>query len=259
MLHFVRATTTAAILRQRGCAIAAVFSILSAVNISAAAAATNFSGTSSGSFGLPEIDLDRDPNPTFSVERTAIGSTTFTLGQPGESSRPSQLTFTQTSFTAIEDDPFSVGEISFFNGQTFDGTNVSGVPLNVELILDSVSRSPYQFQYQFNFDLTLNDAANYDGDADIVAIVDRTQTQPFNFEQKTYELALLGFSQDEGSTFAQSLSAFEDRVVTSTLFAQIELAAINAANNPATDIPEPPLLAALLAFGSTLLIERRAM
>ena len=251
MLHFFRATTTATI--------AVIFSMIATANIATSAAAFSFEGETSGSFGLPEIDPNQDPNPTFSVESLAPGNTRFTLGQPGEDSRPNHLAFTAASFTATENEPFSVGEIAFFNGQTFDGTNVSGVPLNIELSLDSVSQSPYQFQYQFEFDLTLNNTDNYDDDADFVAIEDETQTYSFDFEQTSYELAFLGFSQNNGETYNQPLRALEDQTVSSTLFAQIKLAAIDAANNPATDIPEPALITACLALGSTLLLKRRAI
>lgn len=245
MFHRLRSTTAAVI--------AVGLSFLSA-NTSALAAVT-FTGSSSSFFGPPKINLEQDPNATFSIDSPTPGSTRFTLGKPGDSSQPNRLTFTQSDFTTTGNTPFSIGDLAFFNGQTFDGTNVSSVPLNIELGLNAIPQSRYPFQYQLAFDLTLNNTENYDSEADSLAILDTTRIQSFDFEQNTYELNLLGFSQDGGQTFARSLQVSEDQTASSTLFAQITLAAIDS-NRPPTDIPEPALLSTYLLLGSLLLKKR---
>ena len=199
------------------------------------ASAAIFTGNSSGHFSTPYVEPDRDPNATFSIENTS-DRTTFTSGKPGDTSLPNRLTFSQEAI-ATNGSLFPIGTLSFFNGQTFDGTNVSSVPLNVELALDSVNAAPFQFQYQLSFDLTLNNAEDYNSNADTILIEGNTQPRPLEFGRNFYQLTLLGFSQDDGRTFSRSLQAFEEQSVDSVLFAKIERAIKNGTNT--ADIPEP--------------------
>ena len=216
-----------------------------------------FTGSSS-TFGPPTIDPAVDPNATFSVENLTASTERFSLGQPGEGSMPNRVAFTATDFLAAGDRPFSIGRLSYLNGQTFSGTNVSSVPFSVELALNPPVSAQFQFRYQFAFNLTPNAAADTDTTADTLAIADSNGAQLFSIGQDLYSLSLLGFSLDRGRTFTQSLSAFEDQTVDSQLFAQIRLAALFPPPDLSATVPEPTSRSALLIVGSALLIRRRA-
>ena len=247
MFHSVRAASATAF--------AVVSLIVSAVNAPARAAVI-FTGNSSGTFGAPTIDPEVDPDATFRTESPAPGSEIFILGDPGEGSMPNQLAFSHAPFVASTNQPFSVGNLSYLNGQTFSGTNVSSVPFNLELALNPPVQSEYQFQYQFTFNLTPNTTDDTNATADTLNISGNPQTQSFEFEDNIYSLSLLGFSQDEGTTFTQELQAFEDQTVDSQLFAQIKLNSIAPPTNPPTSVPEPALPSGLLLLSGMSLLKR---
>lgn len=244
MFHSVRAASATAV--------AVVSLIVSAVNAPAKAAVI-FTGESSGTFGTPTIDPAVDPNATFRTERPNPGSEIFILGDPGEGSMPNQLAFSRTPFAISTDRPFSVGNLSYLNGQTFSGTNVSSVPFSVELALNPPVQSQYRFAYQFTFNLTPNTTDNTDSTADTLDISGNPQTQSFDFENDTYSLGLLGFSQDGGATFTQELRALEDQTVNSQLFAQIQLTSVAPPTESPVSIPEPALLLGLSLIGGVSL------
>lgn len=111
---------------------------------------------------------------------------------------PNRLAFSVSGFATAENQLFSVGSLSYLNGQTFSGTNVSGVPFILELILNSPIQSQFQFQYQFGFNLTPN--TDPGSTADTLTLSSRTQSQSFDFEQNPYSLDLLGFSLDRDAS-----------------------------------------------------------
>jgi hypothetical protein len=245
MLHFLNLVSAA---------LAAVSLVILSPGAQAADSFTgSFTGKSSGAFGLPSINSAVDSQATFSLEKSAQGET-FVLGQPGNGSIPNKLTFLESSFTAAVDQVFAVGSLSYLNGQTFSGTHVSSVPLGVALSLMQPVQAQSKFEYSFSFDLTPNDSAQ--GSADRLAIATNHTPQTFTFEQKTYLIELLGFSQNGGERLTRSFQVAEDDVVNSTLYAQIKLAAINDAidDTPAaTDIPEPAAILGLLIASSCAL------
>ena len=214
-----------------------------------------FSGSGSGSFGVPTIDESIDPDAMFSIERGSPETETFVLGEPGPDSMPNRLSFSGNSFEAAIDQTFAVGSLSYLNGQTYGGTHVSSVPLAINLKLDQPVNNRPSISYHFGFDLTPND--NSPTSADRLMISENPETQTFTVSARDYQLDVLGFSQDNGTTFANSLQVSEDSIVESTLFAQIQLAAASLDENIPAEIPEPASISGLLLLGGCFLIRKK--
>ena len=231
--------------------------LLSALSPSAKAwAAVIVSGSSSGSFGTPLVDSSVDSESIFSIERPDSQTEIFTLGEAGGGSMPNQLTFAGQGFSATSDQAFSIGTLTYLNGQTFSGTNASSVPLGIDINLLQPARSQQQFEYRFAFNLTPNTSSD---SADSLTIFENPSPQTFTVEQDTYSVEVLGFSPDDGATFTRSFQIPEDQSVDSTLFAQIKLAAITNGgpeNEQPTDIPEPTAIAGLLVVAGAMRIKR---
>lgn len=240
---------------------------------SPAAAATLFLGDSSGTFESPSVNQSVDPEATFSTEKPNPQSETFVLGRPDDRSMPNKLTFWSNSFTAASEQAFSVGSLTYLNGQTFSGTHVSSVPLSIQLNLTQPAQAQRQFKYTFGFDLTPN--TDLDGSADRLLVSDNPAAQTFAFDQALYSLSLLGFSADGGATFTRSFQVPEDMTISSQLYAQIkQISPEPITDNPPdpapvpmpmptpepfpepvpepTEVPEPAVLAGLLMLGGGL-------
>ncbi len=247
MLHFIKATTAT---------LAAV--LLTALSPSSKAWATVFTGSSNGTFGTPIIDPAIDTNATFSIEKPNAQTESFILGEPGNGSMPNKLTFIGENFSTIPGQIFSIGSLSYLNGQTFSGTNVSSVPLSVDLNFLQPAMAQQKFEYSFAFNLTPN--SEQSSSADTLTLSNNPTPRTFEIEQAKYSLEVLGFSLDNGTSFTQDFQVPEDQVANGFLFAQIKLAAMS--NGPTTpsnpeDIPEPAMLQALLLVSATTLLMRR--
>ncbi|MEL6814141.1 MAG: choice-of-anchor K domain-containing protein [Cyanobacteria bacterium J06598_3] len=218
-------------------------------------AASIFTGSSVGTFGKPTVNPETDPDALFSIENSGPQSETFVLGEADTGSMPNKLTFSGTNFSTNADQPFAIGDLSYFNGQTFIGTNVSSVPIDITLAFNQPIQAQRQFGYRFDFDLTPNtDTSN----ADHLVIAEAPVPQTIVTEDTRYRIELLGFSQDNGATFGQSFETPEDMLVNSTLFAQLKLATIDRDINPPgpTEVPEPHTFAGLLLLGSVMLLRK---
>ncbi|MGB3300073.1 MAG: choice-of-anchor K domain-containing protein [Phormidesmis sp.] len=241
-------------------------------------AATLFMGDSNGTFGSPTIDSSVDSAATFSIEKPNSETESFVSGEPGDGSMPNKLTFVRRSFSALPNQAFSIGSLSYLNGQTFSGTNVSSVPISISLNLLEPAQTQ-QFEYSFMFNLTPN--ADTHSSADSLTISDNPTPQAFTLAQETYQLKVLGFSADNGVTFTRQFQVPEDQAINSVLFAQIEKedsmpepptkptepeSPIQQPTEPTeppvqptepTEVPEPVLLSGLLAGGSVILLKKR--
>lgn len=222
-------------------------------------AATFFMGDSGGEFGTPTVDSSVDSEATFSVEKPNPETATFVSGESSNGSMPNKLTFVQTSFSAIPDQIFSIGSLSYLNGQTFSGTNVSSVPISINLSLLEPVQTQQQFKYSFMFDLTPN--ADTQSSADVLAISENPVPQTFTLAQETYSLEVLGFSPDNGATFTRRFQVPEDQAVDSTLFAQIRLkesTPTSPMQPPApTEVPEPAFLSGLIVLGGAIALRKK--
>ena len=222
-------------------------------------AATFFMGGSTGEFGTPVVDPSVDTEATFSVQKPDAETESFVSGEAGDGSMPNKLTFTKKSFSAIPDQIFSVGNLSYLNGQTFSGTNVSSVPISINLSLLEPTKTQQQFEYSFTFNLTPN--ADISTSADSLTISKNPAPQTFTLAQETYSVKVLGFSPDNGVTFIRRFQVPEDQAIDSTLFAQIKQEE-SIPNSPAqptdpTDVPEPAFLSGLMVLGGTILLKKK--
>lgn len=223
-------------------------------------AAAMFTGNSSGTFGTPTIDASVDAEAMFNIEQPSEASTSFILGEPGEGSMPNQLTFTGKSFSAPDSQAFSIGDLSYTNGQTFRGTNVSSVPIEINLDFAQPTQVQQQIEYNFAFDLTPN--TDIDTSADNLEISANPAVTTVTSEPESFSLELLGFSQDNGSTFTRNFQVREDQTVSSQLYAIAR--SIKSPIDPTTpispkptDIPEPTMLAGLFLLGSAITLTNR--
>lgn len=246
MLHslaFVRAALTATVL-------AALFPITQAQ------AAALFAGDSRGSFGAPLVDPSIDSEATFRVENPDSKTEAFLLGAPGPDSTPNQLSFTGQTFSVPSESAFSVGSLTYRNGQTFQGTNVSSVPLSISLNLSQPSQLQRSFDYQFTFSLTPN--TDQTGSADSLIVSKNPAPQAFSIQDSDFSVELLGFSADNGETFTRSFQVPEDNSISSTLFAQISSTddGIIIPGDQPTKVPEPSIFAGLLLAGAAMRLSR---
>ena len=232
--------------------------LLSALSPSAKVwAAVIVSGSSNGSFGTPLIDPSIDSESVFSIEQPDLRTEIFTVGEPGEGSMSNKLTFTGIDFSANSDQAFSIGNLTYLNGQTFSGTNVSSVPLGVGINLLQPAQTQQQFEYRFAFNLTPN--TDTGGSADSLSISENPSPQIFTVGQETYSVEILGFSPDDGATFARSFQVPEDQSIDGSLFAKVKLASMTGGgprNEQPTDIPEPTAIAGLLVIAGAMRIRK---
>jgi hypothetical protein len=226
--------------------------LLAAISPNAQAwASTLYTGNSRGTFATPRIDPLIDPNATFSIDTPDSQTEVLTLGKPGPASMPNQLTFSGQSFSPLVDEPFSIGRLTYFNGQTFQGTNVSGVLLNLSISILQPAQVQQQFAYNFAFDLTPN--TNAPNDDDQLSIFNNPAPQSFSVDKAVYNFELLGLSLDNGNTFTQKLQVPEDQAASGLLFARIKLASMSGETPQPRPVPEPASSLSLLALGVTLM------
>lgn len=221
-----------------------------------ASAATIFTGKSSGTFGTPTVDANDHPDAVFSIRNIQEKGETFTFGEASPGSMPNMVSFLGQPFSASAEKAFKVGNLSYFNGQTFIGTDVASVPLSLNLAFEQPVSAQQQFDYRFTFDLTPNNDET--SNADNLVISNNPAPQPLTVDEARYRVELLGFSPDNGTTFSRSFQASEDEVVTSTLFAQLKLTSINRDikeldDSTPTEIPEPASVSGLFILGAAIL------
>lgn len=224
--------------------------------VTATQAATLFVGESRGSFGAPTVDPAIDSEATFRVEKTSPQTEDFLLGEPGPDSAPNRLSFSGQAFSVAPQQTFSVGTLTYRNGQTFEGTNVSSVPLGIRLNLTQPLQAQRSFAYRFTFDLTPN--TDQTGSADSLVISENPAPQAVLLQEETFSIELLGFSADNGNTFTRSFQIPEDQSIDSTLFAQIVPVPVDitAPDSHPTKVPEPAILPGLLALGAFVRLKR---
>lgn len=196
-------------------------------------AAPPFTGSTSGTW--------ETPTPSAApIVFTGVGTNTFTWGDADSfGTGPNSLSFTGNAFSANVNSPFSVGNITYFNGTTAIGTTPSSVPLNVLLNFTDPSGLNENFNFSFNLNSTPN-TGTPDENADFVFPPNTFSDTSFNFSGQDYTLQLLGFSRDGGTTLVNEFRVRESETDTAALFARITL-------NPTTT-PEPSSTQALLSI-----------
>lgn len=225
--------------------------VLLFVSLFAASLATHaatFQGSTSGTF--------ENPTGPSGMVTTGVGSNEFTWGtganfyNDGEyiNSGPSELSFNGKSFDTEINTAFKVGDLEFYNGTIWSGTQATSVDFSLKFDFVTPNNMVQNFTYNFGLDNTLNSYPNPDGD--FVFGLSAVPQSLFSYEGKDYYFELLGFYDGQGE-LSDSIFAEELAGQTAHLMGQF------------SSLPsEVPLPAAVWLFGSGLMgfmaIRRRA-
>jgi hypothetical protein len=228
--------------------------IVAAVGISwavLAGAANAASLTTSG------IWTDVDPDNTVGI--TGIGTSEISWGTPATSSGQSGYSFVGVGPATVDPAdlvaaPFALGTFTHNNFPIFGTPNpssITGATLDVDLALDAFSTT-------FTFDFAhfeTNNSANPcpAGGAqpcpDEVSFLDGGVSDQFiTLEGIDYNLTLIGFSQDGGTTLVENFLTLESQANSAVLYAQLT-------EVPST--PEPATLLGLIAIGGVAVALKR--
>jgi hypothetical protein len=146
----------------------------------------DFAGMASGIFVDPS-----------SGTTTGSGTSSFTYGRGFEGSAASSLSFTGGFFGAPSETPFSLGRLSFGNGQTVSGTDVSSVSLSVTVNLSNpagVSAQTFTFPLQISTTSNSRDNPQDDASRDSVFFPSSFSPQVFTTaDGSRFTLQLVGF------------------------------------------------------------------
>ncbi len=82
------------------------------------------------------IFINPEPVCVDPVVCTGIDTNSITWGSPASGSAPGSLSVAGTNFSTTFDLPFVIGTLSYFNGSTFLGTELTGADLSLELTVD---------------------------------------------------------------------------------------------------------------------------
>ncbi len=201
------------------------------------ATALTFTGMGAGTWGTP---LSNENNPQV----TGVGTSDFTWGVASVAgASPNQLSFQGSPFTALENESFKVGDLTYFNGTILAETGIASVPLNFELTFSAPIMVSQVFSIDFEI-LTTQNVGTADENADAVLPVALMGEQSLSAYGSDYTLSLVGFSQDGGLTTTKELRVLEDARTTASLFGRI----VAVPDEPSSRIPEPGAIAGLFGF-----------
>lgn len=216
-----------------GLALLLVHSVAQAITIegSAIGAWSNVIHDSSDIYSLtPGDNNTSDTESFFNWGTAAPGSTDNQFGFNGIN-----------AFSAESGEKFLLGNFNYRNGTTYSWTadGITGVSLDVQFGLTSPISSVNAGNASFDF--TITNTPNHDPvqpvpDGDIVALLGMSSNFSFVNQGIMYNLTILGFSVDNGSTISNNFSSPEGGTASAGLYAKFEQ----------TPVPEP---ATLLLFG----------
>ena len=208
--------------------------LLSAMATSAQA--ITFTGTSSATFGVP--------TPSSGILYGGVGTNEFWTGEVAYGGDPNILRIDGLPFSTPENVAFPVAELTYTNGQTWEGTTAESVPVDFQLALTSPVVFAPTFTFEFVFNMTPNTTGDPVLDADTLYPVDVFSSTNFMVGGDPYTLQLLGFSSDGGVTFEDHFTLPEDQTTVSLYMARITA-------TPPELIPEPlTLLGVVFGLGS---------
>ncbi|MEB3343434.1 choice-of-anchor K domain-containing protein [Okeania sp.] len=174
-----------------------------------------FAGFFNGKWGEPTPGIEND-FPVFA----GVDTHSFKWGEDPQTFR-NELNFIINPFSTEVNQNFKIGNLTYFNGSVNIGTNVESVPLNIELELYDPTRITGNFEFDFNL-ISTPGSDDPEEDADFVIPVNEISSGSFQYKDNDYTIRLLGFSQDNGLTFTEELSALENSITTAGLYAKIE-------------------------------------
>jgi hypothetical protein len=210
------------------------------LSFSSSALAVTFAGTTIATWGTP--------SPATGVTFSGVGTNIFSTG----TGQPNVLKFTGSAFSVPVDNLFKIGDLDYFNGITNLGSNVTSVPLNLQLGFSNPSGVTENFTYGFRFDITTN-TGNREADADSLVPLTTSALGSFVADGLSYTLQLGGFSQDGGATIVPSFKAYESESTKGSLYAKITRDTRPTPNG----VPEPGVLLGLLGISALVWSTRR--
>lgn len=175
------------------------------------------------------VDFDT-ANAVFSVKTSGTfinGSNKFSLGTPLTDTE-GFVTFEgkPDNFWIGEKIPFSLGTMTYQNGQTVAGSEPEGdFPLQIELTISNPLEETQTFTQTFTFLLNNEVTDNTTGDpvldGDRLLFSEQISREQFEYQGKEYTVDLFGFSRDGGQDFVGQFDSPEDSTATADLFAKI--------------------------------------
>lgn len=150
-------------------------------------------------------------------------SNKFSLGTPGLMGTEGFVTFDGAdNFLTGENSLFSLGRITYQNGQTVAGSEPEGdFPLQIELKLSNPAEETQTFTFLLNNQVTLNNTGDPVLDGDRLLFSEQISRERFEYQGKEYTVDLFGFSSNGGQTFVGQFDSPEDSIATAELFAKI--------------------------------------
>lgn len=224
--------------------ILATISLSATLWLSATGAAQSalFSGTSSGSWILPE--------GTFGADLLNANGGTNNRVEWGVSLDSSEannsIQYDGLYFDVDANNPFEIGDLTYHNGNVLiTSHNLNGdFNLATSVSFTNPVTNTEIFNYTFNILQTPNETGDPILDADSIHFAaNGFTTNTFNFDGVDYTLQLLGFSNDGGNTILSEYSLPEYATSNPRLYAQI-----TAAPN-AVSVPEPSTILGLGVLG----------
>lgn len=133
------------------------------------------------------------------------------FGMPGQG---------QQGYSSLAE-PFALGKLRFHNGTGIGDTGLIGADLALSFMLEG-ALAPVEFVFR----LTLTETGSVDRKnkgSDVLALVPENETSRFGFqtESGSFILTLLGWSEDDGQTFNDSLTVGDGANVKTKLYAAI--------------------------------------
>lgn len=206
----------------------------------APAVAIDFFGTTRATWGTPSFS-------NITAQFNGVGTNRFVTGQSASLLPANTLTFMGSSFTTALDRTFKIGDLSYFNGETFLESTVDSVPLQIQLDFANPAGLSQVFSYGFEFDITLNNGDREDS-ADRLIPLNTSAIGNFVVDGISYTLQLGGFSQDGGATIVPNFRAYENESTQGAIYGKITQD--NRVTPPVTTIPEPTAILGLLGLAA---------
>ena len=150
-----------------------------------------FSGQAGGGFSGARRDDDTGSGTSANVEFIEDGGTSrFEWGTPVRGTPPNSLQFQGSTIVGAQpEELFPLGDLVYFNGSVYNGSEAHEVTLNVELNLTSPALAT-SIPYVFELENTVNRGNDPDADADFVRIKDPSSPIQFTLNQTDYYLVL---------------------------------------------------------------------
>ncbi len=177
-----------------------------------------FKGVTDGDFSKPK----GDPGLVTNLTSNKKGSY-FSWGTPSEKKEdPNWLQFSPAGgFAVLPEQEFKIGEIKYYNGTTFAGTNATSVELDVLLNME-VPKLVEKLEFTLKLLSTPNYGWNKDQDADFVWIPTLSSKFSTTVQGQTFYLQLrFGSSTGNGFTTIDEFHVREDKTATGAIYGKL--------------------------------------